>query len=111
MFPGMGGVDPKMMKQAMKQMGVKQTEIDAVEVIIKTKDKELVISNPNVMKVEMMGQESLQITGDIEERELGPSEDDVKMVMEQASVSSDKAKKALAESNGDIAEAIIKAKE
>ena len=55
----------------------------------------------------MMGQESFQITGEIEERSEGKfSEDDIKMVAEQAGVSAEDAKKALLEF-GDIAEAII----
>ena len=111
MFPGMGGVNPKMMKQAMKKMGMKQEEIDAEEVIIKCSDKNLVIKNPQVTKIEMMGQETLQIAGEIEEEISGPSEEDVKMVMSQAECSEEDAKSALEATDGDIAEAILKAKE
>ena len=34
-----------MMKQAMRKMGMSQEEIDATEVIIKTPEKELIISD------------------------------------------------------------------
>lgn len=103
MFPGM---NKKAVEQAMKKMGVKQEEIEAREVIIKTNDKTLVIRNPSVVKVNMMGQESLQITGEIEEEN---NEEDIKVIMEQASCSSEEAKKAL-EEKGDIAGAILKLK-
>ncbi|MBM3200404.1 nascent polypeptide-associated complex protein, partial [Candidatus Woesearchaeota archaeon] len=43
MFPN---INPKQLEKAMRQMGVKQEEIDATEVVIKTHNKELVIRNP-----------------------------------------------------------------
>ncbi|MBU4502062.1 MAG: nascent polypeptide-associated complex protein [Nanoarchaeota archaeon] len=105
MFPK---INPKQMEKAMKKMGVKQEEIPAIEVIIKTEDKELVIKNPQVMRVNMMGQESLQITGDIEERDLKAyKEEDVKTVVDQAGCSEEEAKEALEKSKGDLAEAIL----
>jgi len=100
------GVNPKMLKQAMKKMGVKQEEMDAYEVIIRTRDGDYSIKNPQVMRVEMMGQESLQITGDMEKVEKDRG-DDVRLVMEQAKCSEDDARKALEKSNGDIAQAIL----
>ena len=106
----MKGLNPKMMQQAMKKMGVQQQEINASEVIIKTSDKTLVISNPEVVKVNMMGQESFQITGEVSEQSSEPeiSEDDINTVAEQASVSKEEASATLEETNGDIAEAILK---
>jgi nascent polypeptide-associated complex subunit alpha len=109
MFPGM---NPRKMQQMMKKMGIKQVDIPATEVIIKTEDKEIVITEPNVAKVNMMGQETFQITGSIHEREKETkpeiSEDDIKTVAEQAKVSLEKAKEAIEEANGDLAEAIMK---
>lgn len=112
MFPG---INPKQMQQAMKQLGVKQEEINASEVIIKTPDKTLIIRNPQVTKMKMMGQESLQITGNIEEEPNFAnqsktnyiSEADINTVAEQAGVSKEEAKIALELTNGDLAEAII----
>ena len=106
MFPGM---NPKAMQQAMKKMGMKQEEIDATEVIIKTSDKNLVVRNPQVIKIDMMGQKSLQITGDIEE-ESSISDEDVKTVALQADVSDDEARDALEKHQGNLAEAIMKLK-
>ena len=90
-------------------MGVKQEEIDASEVIIKTKDKTITIKNPQVSKVNMMGQESFQISGEIEESTI--SEEDIKTVAEQSNVSLKEAKEALEKTNGDLAEAILILKE
>lgn len=111
MFPGMNS---KQMQQAMKRFGIKQTEIEAEEVIIKCKDKEIIIKNPSVSKVDMMGQNTFQISGEEHERtlnrEIEISEEDVKTVMEQASCSKESALKAIRECEGDLAEAIIKLK-
>ncbi|MBS3127321.1 nascent polypeptide-associated complex protein [Candidatus Woesearchaeota archaeon] len=108
MFPGM---NPRKMQQMMKQLGIQQVDIPAKEVIIKMEDKEIVISNPSVAKVNMMGQETFQISGEVEERELSTtpdiSQEDVKTVMEQAHVSEQEARKAIEDANGDLAEAII----
>lgn len=107
-------MNPRMMKQAMKRMGIQQQEIDATEVIIRTKDKEIVIANPQVSKVNMMGQQTYQVVGEEEERELSAepeiNEDDIKTVMEQAECSKEDALKAIKKSKGDLAQAIIKLK-
>ena len=34
----------------MKQLGIQQVEIPAIEVIIKTEKKNIIISNPSVLK-------------------------------------------------------------
>lgn len=102
----MPGMNPKMLKQAMKQLGIKEEEIKAEEVIIRTSGKDLIIRNPSVTRVKMAGQESLQITGEIEEHaRLGL--EDIRLVMEQAKVSENEAKGAMEKSKGDIAEAIL----
>lgn len=108
MFPGM---NPRKMQGMMKKMGMKQTDIPATEVIIKTEDKELIITNPQVAKVSMMGQETFQISGSVEERELSTTpeikDDDIKTVMDQTSADKETAKKAIEDHNGDLAEAIL----
>lgn len=108
MFPGM---NQRKMAQAMKKMGISQQEVDATEVIIKTPEKELVISNPQVSKVNMMGQETFQIIGEVEERAVSSepeiNEEDVKTVMEQTGVSEEEARKAISRNDFDLAKAII----
>ncbi len=107
MFPGM---NPKQMNKMMQRMGIKQEDIPATEVIIKTPEKNIIIKNPSVAKIDMMGQKTFQVMGDITE-ESAISEEDIKTVAEQANVSEEEAKKALEETNGDLAEAIIKLNE
>ncbi|PIN86440.1 nascent polypeptide-associated complex protein [Candidatus Woesearchaeota archaeon CG10_big_fil_rev_8_21_14_0_10_44_13] len=110
----MPNINPRLMKQAMKRMGIQQQEIDATEVIIKTPESEIVITEPQVSKVNMMGQETYQVVGNAHVRERSSeaeiSKDDIKTVAEQAGVSEAKAQKALKETNGDLAEAILKLK-
>ena len=109
MFPGM---NPRQMQAAMKKMGIQQVEIPATEVIIRTLDKEIYVLNPSVLKVNMMGQETLQISGQLKEQRRSStpniSEEDLKTVMEQAKVNREQAQKTLKETDGDLAEAIIK---
>jgi nascent polypeptide-associated complex subunit alpha len=111
MFPGM---DPRAVKMAMKQMGITQEEIDASEVVIRTKDKEIVISNPAVTKIKMRGDESFQVSGSVSIRTISTkpeiTEEDIQTVMEQANVDKEAAEKAINDVNGDIAEAILKLK-
>lgn len=109
MFPGM---NPREMQKAMKKLGIRQEEIDAELVIIKTSGNDLVIKNPQVSRINMMGQETIQIIGDITEVEKNEkieiSDDDVFTVMEQTHCTKEDAIGALEESNGNLAEAILK---
>lgn len=91
-------------------MGIKQEEIRAKEVIIKGEDTDLIIRDPQVMKINMMGQEILQVSGSIEELN-SIKEEDIATVAEQAKVSKEKARKALEKSKGDLAEAILSLKD
>ncbi|MGM5487391.1 MAG: nascent polypeptide-associated complex protein [Nanobdellota archaeon] len=106
MIPGM---NQKKMNQMMKRMGVSQNELEATEVIIRTADKELVFQNPQVSKVNMMGQETYQIVGQPLERPLETeiSEEDIQTVMEQAQVEKAQAQEALKRTEGDLAQAIL----
>jgi len=111
MIPGM---NPKMMKQAMKKMGIKEEQLEVSEVIMKVGDKELVFESPQVSMINMMGQNTYQVIGEPVIRELDTTpeinEEDIKTVMEQAECDEEKAKAVLEETNGDLAEAIIKIK-
>jgi nascent polypeptide-associated complex subunit alpha len=100
-------INPRQLEKMAKRMGIQSQHIEAEEVVIKTKDSEIIIRNPQVAKVNMMGQETFQVSGDIEEREReGFSDDDVEMVSEKAGVSQDQARDAL-QRYGGIAEAIV----
>ncbi len=105
-------LNPKQMEKMAKQLGMKMETIEAEQVIIKLQSGgEIVIDNPQVSKINMMGQDTFQITGDVTEKEEEDSdEEDVEIVVEKAGVSRDEARRVLDETN-DIAEAILKLKE
>lgn len=104
-----GGINPKKMQAMMKQMGISQEEISAKRVIIeKTDDSKIIIENPSVTKIQMQGQETFQIAGEIKEEssEPGISENDLKTIMDKTGCSEFEARNAL-EKTGDLAEAIL----
>jgi len=101
-------MNPRDIKKMMKQMDMQEIEADAV--IIITADKELVFTHPKVTKMSMMGQESYQVVGSPEERALeggGEEDGDLEMIVEKTGVNVDEARQALADAEGDIAQAII----
>ncbi|WP_396612770.1 nascent polypeptide-associated complex protein [Haloferax sp. S1W] len=121
MFGG-GGMNPRKMKQMMKQMGIDVTELDAEEVVIKTADEELVFTDAQVTRMDAQGQETYQIVGEPETRELGAGdeegdesdadagipEDDIEIVAQRAGASKDEAREALEAEGGDLAAAIAR---
>ena len=111
MFPGMGGMDPRKMKMMMKQLGIKNEDLNVKRVIFELEDKKLIIDEPQVSAIDMQGQKTYTVIGKAIEESNGVPEEDIKMVAEQASVSEEEAKKALEETDGDIAEAISKLKQ
>jgi nascent polypeptide-associated complex subunit alpha len=124
MMPGMRGVNPRQMKQAMKRMGISTEDLDGVEeIVIRTKDKEYVFKEASVSIMNVQGQKTFQIVGEPEVRAItGPSsrqdkaaistpsvpEEDVQLVMDQTGCSREKALQALKDTDGQPAEAIIK---
>jgi nascent polypeptide-associated complex subunit alpha len=115
MIPG-PGMNPKQLKQmqrSMKQMGMDMKDVKgATEVIIKFKDKEIIISNPKINIMDFMGQKTYQITGKPQERkiesELVIPDEDVELVSTQTGASKEEALNTLKETNGDLAEAIMR---
>ncbi len=112
MFPGIGGrgMNPAKVKQMMKQMGINITDIDEVEqVIIRTASRDIVFNDANVSIMNAQGVDTYQIVGTPEEvaRDVQIPDDDVRLVAEQTGVSEDKARDALKNANGDLAEAIL----
>ena len=107
----MPGMNPRAMKQAMKRMGMQQEDIEATRVIIETPEAQIIFDDPQVAKINMMGQDTWQLTGEtrIEALDTTPdiSQEDVQTVMDQAGVSEAKAKEAIEAANGDLAEAIM----
>jgi nascent polypeptide-associated complex subunit alpha len=95
-------------------MGMSMDSIADVEnVVIKTGNKEITIEAPEVAILEMQGQKIFQITGGkitekaAEHKPSGIAEEDVKLVADQTGKSMEEARKALEESDGDLAKAIL----
>jgi nascent polypeptide-associated complex subunit alpha len=105
MFPG--GMNPKNMGKMMKQLGIKNEELDAEKVEMTLTDgSKLVFDKPQVQLMVMQGQKTYTVIGNPAEEKEIPQED-IQMVVDQAKVTPEEAKKALEEKNGDIAEAIF----
>lgn len=108
------GVNPKQMKAMMKKLGMKMEQFEDVErVVVYTKKGNYIFENAEVVATTMQGATTYQLSGEMrfEEAETVIPEEDVAMVAEQASVSKEAALAALKETNGDIAEAILKLSE
>ncbi|PIU21975.1 MAG: nascent polypeptide-associated complex protein [Candidatus Diapherotrites archaeon CG08_land_8_20_14_0_20_30_16] len=118
MFPGLGGMNPAQMQKMMSQLGIKTTEMPVEKAVFYLKDgTTLEMQMPQVVKMTIQGTETYQVVGhalpldsNSKPKELEITDDDIKMVMQQAGVSKEQAQKALKETKGDIAEAIMSLK-
>ncbi|MCD6108917.1 MAG: nascent polypeptide-associated complex protein [Thermoplasmata archaeon] len=105
-----GNLNPRQLNQIMKRLGINIKEIENVEkVIIQTKDKEYIFDDAQVTMMDAQGQKTYQIAGrpKIVERKKEIPDEDVKLVAEKTGKTEEEARKALEETKGDIAEAII----
>ena len=116
---GGGGLDPSKMQQMMKQMGIDIEEIDAEEVVIRTAEEELVFTDAEVQRMDAQGQQTYNVVGEPETRELsggtggstdegdeGLPQEDIEMVSNAAGVSASRAREALEATGGRPADAI-----
>jgi len=115
-----GRMNPRQMQQMMKRLGINVKEIENVEeIIIRTDTKEYIFDKAEVTIMDAQGQKTYQISGrprvvdresakKPEEKEEGIPQSDIDLVAEQTGKSKADAKKALEETDGDIAEAILK---
>jgi len=109
MFPGK--INPRKMKQMMKQMGMEMEELEGVEkVVIYTPAGNYVFDDAQVVATTMQGVTTYQLTGEARFEEAVPEipDEDVALVASQAGATEEAAKKALIETRGDIAEAILR---
>ena len=112
------------MERQMRRMGVDFQQLDSVtEVLIRFPDRELVRSEPQVVKMKAQEEDVYQIVGRSEERSLTVSseaeegapapvaerfsDEDVQLVASQANVSEEEAREALRSAEGNLARAII----
>lgn len=114
--------------RALKRMGMQFDELEGVSrVSIELPDRRIIIEGPIVAAITMQGQRMYQISGGIETEEpiaaeaaVAPGapgatppirEEDVELVAQQAGVGPEEARRALEESGGDLAKAIIALRE
>ncbi len=102
----------RQVRRMLDRMGLNMTELNGVqEVIIKTKDKEIIIKGPTVAELKAQDSTIYQIiASEIEEKALERkkfTEDDIMLVAQQANVSKEEAIKALEDADGDLAKAIL----
>ena len=101
------------MRRMMGKMGLDMNEIKNVrEVVIKTEEKEIILTAPAVTEMKSKDSSIFTVTADsYEEKELEVpvfSEDDIQLVSQQANVNMEKARLALEASKGDLALAIMR---
>ena len=94
---------PRDLEKMMKN--VKMEQIEAEEVVIKTCDKTLLIKNPQVVKTNMMGKTTFQVTGEVEEKNSDAG--DIEIIVQKTGASKEEAEQALNEEL-DMAAAILK---
>ncbi|MFQ6064441.1 MAG: nascent polypeptide-associated complex protein [Candidatus Bathyarchaeia archaeon] len=109
-------VSPRQAKRMMQRMGLSMNPMpDVQEVILRTSRKEILVENPDVAVLDMHGQKIFQVTGErITEKELEKPErkvaipeEDVRLVADQTGKSVEEAQRALEETEGDLAKAIL----
>ncbi len=118
----MSGMSNKQMQKAIANMDTEEIE-NVIEVIVRTPDEEIILKSPEV-SIMNVGQEIWSVVPESVERrpadaqpiitesglddvEIEIKEDDVKLIMTTANVSDEKARKALKQSRGDLAAAIM----
>jgi len=106
-------ISDRQARRMLEKMGVDITPMPEVkEVIIRTNSKDIIIKNPSISEMKAKGVRVFQVIGEeIEEKAIEApkfTEEDILLVAQQANVSREVAANALAESNGDLAKAILK---
>lgn len=105
-------MDNRNARRMMDRLGINMKEIPNVqEVVIKTSDREMHITNASVSEVNAQGQRVFQVMGEVEEVEAERktfSDEDILLVQQQAGVTKEKAVAALEQSDGEVARAILK---
>ncbi len=128
MLPG-GPRNERQMQMMMRRLGMTTEAIEGVEeVVIRQKEQEIVLRDPEVTILTVQGVRTYQVVGTPEKRartsdaagpaapsgapaapaHRGPPEEDIQLVMEQGGVDRDEAIEALRSAGGEPAEAIMK---
>ncbi|MHB1909425.1 MAG: nascent polypeptide-associated complex protein [Nitrososphaerales archaeon] len=108
--------DNRQARRMLDRMGVSMDQFDNVEeVVIRMPDRELVIKRAEVAEIKSKataGARMFQVTGeDVEERQRERptyTKEDIILVAQQANVNEAMAEQALKDSNGDLAQAVLR---
>lgn len=101
---------PREIRRLMQKAGMAVETLEGVEeVVIKLVDRSLVIRNPQVSLIKVAGQSVYQVLGEVCEvlEEVAIPDEDVQLVASQAGVCLEEARRALKETKGDLARAIL----
>jgi nascent polypeptide-associated complex subunit alpha len=108
------GINPREARRMMQRMGMNmETVEDVTEVIVKTPNKDIVIEGPEVAVLQVQGQRIYQVAGGTvhekapERKTPTVSEEDARLVADQTGKGIEEARKALEETRGDLAKAIL----
>lgn len=108
-----GRINPRQLRSLMRQLGIEIEELKNVKEVLITFEngEKLCFPNPSVTVIKSQEGEMFQVVGKYEIiREKSSeefTEEDIKIVMEKANVSRDKAIEALKKAGGNPAEAIM----
>lgn len=105
-------ISPREARRIMQRMGLNMSQMEVEEVILRAKDREIIIERPDVAVLEVQGQKIFQVSGGKihekqYERKITIPDEDVHLVAQQANVSLEEAKAALEQTGGDLAQAIL----
>lgn len=110
-------ISPREARRLMQRMGLNMAPMPEVQqVIFKTATKEIIVEDPEVAVISLKGQKIFQVTGEkITEKALEVEtkprlvipEEDIQLVANQTGKSLEEARRALEETEGDLAKAIL----
>jgi len=110
-------ISPREARRMMQRLGVGMSELtDVQEVVFRTATKEIIVENPEVAVLQLQGQRIFQVTGEkivektiekVVEKKLTIPEEDIRLVADQTGKSVEEARRALEETEGDLAKAIL----
>jgi nascent polypeptide-associated complex subunit alpha len=108
-------VNPRETRRMMQRMGMSMDSVPEVtQVIVKTATKDIIIDEPEVAILNMQGQKVYQVIGGrvtekaaVIEKKLAIPDEDVQLIVGQTGKSVEEARRALEESGGDLAKAIL----
>lgn len=108
-------VNPREARRMMQRMGMSMDSVPEVtQVIVKTATKDIIIDEPEVAILNMQGQRVYQVMGGrvtekaaVVEKKIVIPDEDAQLVAGQTGKTVEAARKALEESGGDLAKAIL----